>query len=51
MVAFIQPEWNAQWYVYVPATVSVTLNVLPVVMTCGEAAGFAPVGTVSQTTS
>jgi hypothetical protein len=51
MVAFIQPEWKAQWYVYVPGTVSVTLKVLPMVMTCGEAAGLAPVGTESHTTS
>jgi hypothetical protein len=25
----IQPEWKAQWYVYVPGTVSATLNVSP----------------------
>jgi hypothetical protein len=51
MVAFIQPEWKAQWYVYVPGTVSVTLNVCPSLITWGELAGLAPVGTESHTTS
>jgi hypothetical protein len=51
MVAFIQPAWNAQWYVYVPGTVSTTLKVLPWFMIWGEFATCAPDGMVSHTTS
>lgn len=51
MVAFIHVEWNAQWYVYVPGTVSFTLNVSPLFIICCELAGLAPDGTESHTTS